>query len=59
MIHIFKKGGDWTRDGIKYTVKVVGNKEYKKMLKEGWKKSFEDVKAQAEKDKKKEKKEAK
>lgn len=44
MIHIYKHGGSWTRDGIEYTVEVVSYKRIEQRLAEGWVRSFEELK---------------
>ena len=44
MIHIYKHGGDWTRDDIEYTVKVVSYKRLEEYLSKGWVDSFDKLK---------------
>lgn len=43
MIHIYKSGGDWNRDGIDYTVKVVSFHDLEDFLDDGWVRSFEEL----------------
>ncbi len=44
MIHVFKPGGDWIRDGIPYTVEVVGYRVFKQYLDNGWFRTFDEMK---------------
>lgn len=44
MIHIYKHGGDWTREGIEYTVKVTSYKRLEDYLSKGWVDSFDKLK---------------
>jgi hypothetical protein len=48
MIHIYKHGGAWNRDGIDYTVKVVSFKRLEDCLSKGWVESFEELKTSDE-----------
>ena len=43
MIHIYKAGGDWEKDGIKYTVKIVSFYDLDEYLYDGWVRTFEDL----------------
>lgn len=45
MIHIYRLGGDWVRDGIEYTVDITGYRKLKQKLADGWFLSFEEMKA--------------
>lgn len=44
MIHIYKLGGDWVRDGVKYTVDVTSFSKLNEKISNGWFKSFEEMK---------------
>lgn len=44
MIHVFKHGGAWVKDGIEYTVDVVPHAKAAVLLSEGWVKSFDELK---------------
>ena len=54
MIHVYKEGGDWARDGVKFDVKVVTYKQLPRYLKEGYTKNLDEVlnKKKVEKQKK-------
>jgi hypothetical protein len=44
MIHIYTNGGDWSRDGIEYTVKTVHFNDLEDHLDDGWFRSFDEMK---------------
>lgn len=48
MIHVYKHGGAWVRDGIEYTVDVVPHAKAQVLLSEGWVKSFDELKNHGE-----------
>ena len=43
MIHVYKLGGDWQRNGIDYTVKAIPQELKESYLLDGWVTSFEKL----------------
>lgn len=43
MIHVYKLGGDWEKDGIKYTISCINESLLSNHLKDGWVTSFEEL----------------
>ena len=50
MLHVYRLGGDWHREGIDYTVKTINDDEKERYLKESWFLSFDELKTKAEAD---------
>ena len=48
MIHIYKHGGDWVRNDIEYTVKVVSLKRLQDYLERGWVRTFAELESHSE-----------
>tara|TARA_Y100000590_G_scaffold468039_1_gene649128 strand:+ start:6133 stop:6324 length:192 start_codon:yes stop_codon:yes gene_type:complete len=44
MIHIYKAGGDYTRNNISYSIKCIAEDKLSKHLKDGWAQSFNEIK---------------
>lgn len=36
MIHVYKHGGAWVRDGVNYHIKAINEKELQRHLDDGW-----------------------
>ncbi len=43
MIHIYKAGGDYKRDGIDYSLKVINYNQRDEFLVDGWVETFEEL----------------
>ncbi len=45
MIHLYKSGGAWKKDGKEYTIKAVNSDKVKAYIDNGWVRTLEEVKA--------------
>lgn len=52
MIHLYKQGGNWKKDGKDYTIKAVNEKDKAKHIDDGWVCSLSEVKAPAKRKRK-------
>ena len=44
MIHVYKSGGDWNKDGKDYTIKAIESEDKEQYLSDGWVLSLDEVK---------------